>query len=88
MELFVDDTNASIANEEESIKEFWECLNIFCKASSSAVNHKKMGIICKGNGSHNGIMRLDVEDFKKERFFGCLVLQLDIKCLYSKDGNG
>ena len=50
MELFVDDTSTLIANEEESITELWEYLNIFCKASGSLINHKKIGIICKGNG--------------------------------------
>ena len=40
-ELFADDTNALAANEEESLKEFWDCLNIFCKASSSSINHRK-----------------------------------------------
>ena len=50
LKLFADDTNALAANEEESLKEFWDCLNTFCKASGSSINHRKTGIICKGVG--------------------------------------
>ena len=33
IEIFEDDSNALVDNEEISIAHFWECLYIFCKAS-------------------------------------------------------
>ncbi|MCO5563516.1 hypothetical protein L7F22_017160 [Adiantum nelumboides] len=41
---FADDTNGLIANEEESLWEFWQCLQLFCVASGSKINHSKTGV--------------------------------------------
>lgn len=42
--MFVDDTNALVKNEDSSIESFWECLQTYCKASGSVINHNKTGI--------------------------------------------
>ena len=44
MQLFADDTSALIRNEERFLKSFCECLDIYCLASGSAINHNKIGI--------------------------------------------
>lgn len=43
-QMFADDTNCLISNEEGSIKALWECLQIYCSASGSSINHFKTGI--------------------------------------------
>ena len=44
LQLFADDTNALIHNDDQSIASFWDCLGTFCLASGSQVNHSKTGI--------------------------------------------
>lgn len=44
IQMFVDDTNAIIDNAEESTKALWECLQIYCEAPGSSINHTKIGI--------------------------------------------
>lgn len=44
MQLFADDTNALIKNEEASLKCFWNCLDTYCLASGSQINHQKAGV--------------------------------------------
>ena len=44
MQLFADDTSALIKQDERSLHAFWECLEIYCLASGSAINHSKTGI--------------------------------------------
>ena len=39
--MFADDTNILIANEEEYIKSLWKCLQIYCEAVGSRINHQK-----------------------------------------------
>ena len=46
LDMFVDDSNALMANDPDSISCFQECVNIYCKASCSVINHKKTGIKC------------------------------------------
>ena len=43
IKMFADDTNAVVENEERSITCFWECLQIYCTAFGSAINHSKTG---------------------------------------------
>lgn len=48
LQLFVDDTNALVANKEASLKLIWNCLQIFCSASGSKINHNKTGVKTHG----------------------------------------
>ena len=43
IEMFADDTSVVVENEEGSISYFWECLQIYCTAFGSAINHSKNG---------------------------------------------
>ena len=47
IEMFVDDTNAVVENEEGSVSYFWECLQLYCIASGSTINHSKIGFKTK-----------------------------------------
>lgn len=42
LQLFTDDTNALLHNDDQSIDAFWNHLNTFCLASGSRVNHNKI----------------------------------------------
>ena len=44
IQMFVDDTNAIVANEEQSLQCFLECLTIYYKASRPKINHTKTEI--------------------------------------------
>ena len=79
MEFFADDTNALVANEEESLKEFWECLNIFCKASGSSINHRKTEIICKGGGPPQWIAETGCRRFQEGEIFRLLGIPMGYK---------
>ena len=79
MELFADDTNALVAKEEESLKEFWDCLNIFCKASGSTINHRKTGIICKGGGPPQWIAETGCRRFQEGEIFRLLGIPMGHK---------
>ena len=43
-QMFADDTNILINNEEDNIKTLWSCLQCYCEASGSRINHNKTGI--------------------------------------------
>ena len=43
-QMFADDTNILINNEEDNIKSLWDCLQVYCEASGSRINHNKTGI--------------------------------------------
>lgn len=43
LQQFADDTNALVINNPSSVNSFWECLNTFCCASGSKINHTKTG---------------------------------------------
>lgn len=43
--IFSDDTNALVYNEDISIGSFWECLQTFCNAARSVLNHNKIGMV-------------------------------------------
>ena len=43
LEQFVDDTNPLMLNDNQSVVELWGCLNDFCLASGSVINHSKTG---------------------------------------------
>ena len=43
-QMFADDTNILINNEEDNIKVLWSCLQTYCDASGSRINHNKTGI--------------------------------------------
>lgn len=43
LQQFADDTNSLMANDSNSIAHFWTCLNTFCLASDSIINHAKTG---------------------------------------------
>ena len=44
LQQFADDTNSFIRNEQESVDNFLDCLQIFCTASGSVINHSKTGV--------------------------------------------
>ena len=44
LQLFADDSNALVRNDSRSLVTFWQCLDIFCRASGSKINHSKTGI--------------------------------------------
>ena len=79
LELFASDTNALIANEEESIKEFWECLNIFCRASGSSINHWKTGIIYKDNAPPQWIDETGCRRYQEGEIFRLLGIPMGYK---------
>ena len=81
LELFADDTNPLVANEEESLKEFWDSLNIFCKASGSSINHRKTGIICKGGGPPQWIVETGCKRFQEGEIFRLLSIPMGHKVL-------
>lgn len=43
-EMFADDSNALVANDDLSLRSFWQCLETYCPASGSKINHNKTGI--------------------------------------------
>ena len=44
VELFVDYTNALVGNDNRIIAQFQKCLQIYCQASASLINHSKTGM--------------------------------------------
>ena len=44
LQLFADDTNALLKNEDRNLRVFWECLETYCLASGSVINHSKTGV--------------------------------------------
>lgn len=43
LQQFADDTNALVLNKDASLTCFWKCLDTFCLASGSKINHNKTG---------------------------------------------
>ena len=69
LQLFADDTNALVANKEGSIKTFWECLNTFCLASGSMINHAKTGIKTLNKQPLQWAARPRVQGYPRRRDF-------------------
>ena len=44
IDMFANDTNAIVDNDEMSIAQLWKCLHIYYKTSRSVINHNKTGI--------------------------------------------
>ena len=44
IEMFADDTSIVVENDDRSIAQFWECIQIYCQASRSLINHSKTGM--------------------------------------------
>ncbi|MCO5586796.1 hypothetical protein L7F22_040738 [Adiantum nelumboides] len=57
LQQFVDDTNALLNNDEDSVNGFLDCLNDFCAANGSRINHSKTGV-----KAINGTLPLSVLD--------------------------
>ena len=49
LQQFVDDTNALIHNDPTSVDSFLACLDVFCSASGSVINHSKTGVWASSN---------------------------------------
>ena len=43
LQQFADDTNAVMQEDDQSVQAFGDCLNTFCLASGSIINHTKTG---------------------------------------------
>lgn len=41
LQLFGNDTSALFINEQSSLQAFWQCLDTYCLASGSMINHSK-----------------------------------------------
>ena len=67
--MFADDTNALVANEEPYITQFWECLHVYCKASGSAINHQKIGIIPKGTNPPTWLLEAGCKPHQQGEIF-------------------
>ena len=78
LEMFADDTNALVANEEPYLSQFWDCLHVYCKASGSAINHHKTGIICKGKEPPNWLMETGCNFHQQGEIFRLLGIPMGL----------
>lgn len=44
LQQFVDDTNSFVHNDPCYVNSFMSCLEVFCSASGSVINHEKIGV--------------------------------------------
>ena len=49
LQQFADDTNSFIHNDSVSVSSFMNCLDTFCQASGSLINHSKTGVWSSSN---------------------------------------
>lgn len=79
LQLFVDDMNALVANKEASLKEFWNCLQIFCVASGSKINHSKTGIKTHGKSIPEWMLQQGCQPIIEGEIFRLLGIPMGFK---------
>ena len=73
LEQFADDTNALLLNDPSNLDQFLMCLELFCRASGSVINHHKTGCYASSGSLPKQLLMQVVIKFWVGRFLGSLV---------------
>lgn len=80
LQQFADDTNAIILNNPQSIDNFWDCLNCFCLASGSVINHAKTGFWTASAPTSPTIVRAGCKPIQNGEIFRLLGIPMGFGC--------
>ena len=80
LEQFANDTNALLLNDDKSVIEFWDCLNVFCLASGSVINHSKTGCWSSNGNIPNTVSQSGCNVILNGQVFRLLGIPMGFHC--------